>query len=218
MFIELVDALRCPRPHEESWLVLAASRIEARHIREGTLGCPICRAAYEIHEGIADFRDGASDGAAPLPGQAPSSHAPFELPEADQLAAMMSLGDPLGFAVLAGDWGRRAEALLEVVEAPPLLLANPPAEVTMRPGLSGVRSGAALPLALGAARAVAVDSADAAHVEPAARATRVGGRVIAPAKAHVPDGVRELARDATVWVGEREASPSGLVTLHVRRG
>ena len=24
MFIELVDTLRCPRPHEESWLVLSA--------------------------------------------------------------------------------------------------------------------------------------------------------------------------------------------------
>jgi uncharacterized protein YbaR (Trm112 family) len=218
MFIELVDALRCPRSHEESWLVLAASRIEARHIREGTLGCPVCRAAYEIHEGIADFRDGAGDVAAPLPDHALSSHAPFELPEADHLAAMMSLGDALGFAVLVGDWGRRAEELLDVVEAPPLLLVNPPADVAMRPGLSGVRFGAALPLAVGAARAVAVDSADEAHVESAARTTRVGGRVIAPAPARVPVGVRELARDATVWVGEREASPSALVTLHVRRG
>lgn len=218
MFIELVDALRCPRPHEESWLVLAASRIDARYIREGMLGCPVCRAAYEIHEGIADFRARAGDLAAPLPQHASSSHAPFELPEADQLAAMMSLGDALGFAVLVGEWGRRAEALLDGVEAPPLLLANPPAEVTMQPGLSGVRFDAALPLAIGAARAVAVDSADGAHVESAARSTRVGGRVIAPAQARVPDGVRELARDATVWVGEREASPSGLVTLHVRRG
>ena len=131
---------------------------------------------------------------------------------------MMSLADPLGFAVLVGDWCRRAEALLDVVEAPPLMLANPPAGVTMRPGLSGVRSGAALPLALGAARAVATDSLDAAHVEAAARATRVGGRVIAPSQARLPDGVSELARDARVWVGEREASSSGLVTLHVRRG
>jgi hypothetical protein len=32
-----------------------------------------------------------------------------------------------------------------------------------------------------------------------------------------PPGVRELARDDTQWVGEREASASPLVTLHVRR-
>ena len=198
--------------------MLAASRIEARHIRQGTLGCPVCHAAYEIHEGIADFRAGSADVVAPIPKDVSSAEAPLELAEADQLAAMMSLADPLGFAVLVGDWCRQAESLLDVVEAPPLMLANPPAGVTMRPGLSGVRSGAALPLALGAARAVATDGADAARVESAVRATRVGGRVIAPAQARVPDGVRELARDATVWVGEREASQSGLVTLHVRRG
>ena len=197
--------------------MLAASRIEARHIREGTLGCPICHAAYEIHDGVADFRDASVD-VAQTPEQIPGTEAPFELVEADHLAAMMSLADALGFAVLVGDWCRRAEALLDVVDAPPLMLANPPAGVTMRPGLSGLRSGAVLPLALGAARAVATDSADPARVESAARVTRVGGRVIASARARVPDGVRELARDATVWVGEREASPSGLVTLHVRRG
>jgi hypothetical protein len=37
MFIELVDALRCPVPHEESWLVASADRMEARHIVDGTL-------------------------------------------------------------------------------------------------------------------------------------------------------------------------------------
>jgi len=56
VFIELVDALRCPRAHEESWLVLAMSRIEGRHIQEGALGCPVCHAEYPIHEGIVDLR------------------------------------------------------------------------------------------------------------------------------------------------------------------
>jgi hypothetical protein len=41
---------------------------------------------------------------------------------------------------------------------------------------------------------------------------------VAPAQAGVPEGVRELARDERVWVGEREAPPSELVRLHVRRG
>jgi hypothetical protein len=30
--------------------------------------------------------------------------------------------------------------------------------------------------------------------------------------------VRELARDESVWVAEREAAASPIVTLHVRRG
>ena len=56
MFIELVDALRCPQPHAESWLVVASTRTQARHILEGTLGCPVCRAEYPIVDGVVDFR------------------------------------------------------------------------------------------------------------------------------------------------------------------
>src|SRR5690242_21064587 len=56
MFIELVDALRCPVPHEESWLVASATRMEARHIVDGLLGCPVCHAEYPIRNGVADFR------------------------------------------------------------------------------------------------------------------------------------------------------------------
>ena len=41
MFIELIDTLRCPTPHDESWLVLAADRMAARHVVEGTVGCPV---------------------------------------------------------------------------------------------------------------------------------------------------------------------------------
>jgi len=55
-------------------------------------------------------------------------------------------------------------------------------------------------------------------VSSAARATRIGGRVVAPVTAAIPDGVRELARDDRVWVGAREAMPSVPITLHVRRG
>ena len=211
MFVEIVDALRCPRPHEESWLVLAARRTEDRHVLEGTLGCPVCRAEYPIHDGIVDF----SNSAPPERGPAPSV---VELAPAEHLAAMLDLGDARGFAVLIGAWGTRADALLELIDAPPLLLVEPPAHVTMGHGLSGLRAGATLPVATGAARAVATDSADPARVAEAARVTRVGGRIVAPAESPVPHDVRELARDGAVWVGERLPQPSAPVTLHVRRG
>jgi uncharacterized protein YbaR (Trm112 family) len=210
MFVEIVDALRCPRPHEESWLVLAARRTEDRHVLEGALGCPVCHAEYPIHDGIADF--GTRDRAV-----APTMDA-AALPTADHLAAMLSLGDASGFVVLIGAWGARADALLELLDAPPLLLVAPPAGVPMGHGLSGIRAGAALPLATGAARAVATDRTDSVDVAEAARVTRTGGRLVAPAASHVPEGVRELARDESVWVGERLARPSPPVTLHVRRG
>jgi uncharacterized protein YbaR (Trm112 family) len=211
MFVEIVDALRCPREHEESWLVLAAQRTEERHVLEGTLGCPVCRAEYLIHEGIADFTDRSTKHGA-------RASAMDALPPADHLAAMLSLGDALGFAVLIGAWGARADALVETIDAPPLLLVEPPADVVMGHGLSGIRAGAKLPLATGAARAIATDALDPARIAEAARITRVGGRLVAPAASAVSEGARELARDEVVWVGERLALASAPVTLHVRRG
>ena len=218
MFIELVDTLRCPRAHEESWLVLAAARIEARHIQEGTLGCPICRAEFSVRDGVADFRLDSPGNAAEGPQLAASASDVIEGVSADHLAALLDLGDALGFVVLMGAWGRRATSLLELDVVPPLLLVDPPDDVQIVPGLSGVRSGASLPLAAGAARAVAVDDVGTARLESAVRVTRARGRIVAPAAASVPEGVRELARSGAVWVGEREAAPSDLVRLHVRRG
>ena len=218
MFIELVDALRCPRTHEESWLVLATSRIEARHIREGTLGCPVCRAEYPIRAGIVDLRLDHTVAPEPQPSREADASRITDRVPADHLAAMLNLGDALGFAVLVGAWSRHAESLLALAHVPPLMLVDPPPDVVMGPGLSGVRADRALPLAVGAARAVAVDGDDATRLESAVKTTRTGGRVVAPARAAVPDAVRELVRDEHVWVGEREAPPSGLVRLHVRRG
>ena len=40
MFVELVDLLRCPHAHEDSWLVAAADETADRHIVHGSLGCP----------------------------------------------------------------------------------------------------------------------------------------------------------------------------------
>jgi hypothetical protein len=47
-------------------------------------------------------------------------------------------------------------------------------------------------------------------------ALRPGARLIAPAAAPVPDGARELARDARHWVAERVAPAGPVVPL--RRG
>src|SRR3954470_22746959 len=97
MFIELIDTLRCPTPHEESWLVLSSSRMAARHVLEGVLGCPVCKAEYPIHDGAADFRR-----APPAP---TSPAGPGEPVQAMRLAAFLGLDDAHGFAVLMGGWG-----------------------------------------------------------------------------------------------------------------
>ena len=211
MFIELVDALRCPVPHEESWLVASATRMEARHIVEGALGCPVCHAEYPIRRGVVDFRRVPSPpvNAAATPTRNPA--------EAMRLAAFLGLGDAGGFAVLLDAWGAQAAALRELVETP-LILVDPPTGTEGEPGLSVLLSDGPIPLAAGAARGTAIHVDAPARVTEALRVTRAGGRLVAAAGVGLPDGVRELARDDALWVGEKEAERSPLVTLHVRRG
>ena len=208
MFIELVDTLRCPVAHEETWLVAAAIRMESRHIVDGTLGCPVCKAEYPIRGGVADFRRVLQ------PYTIDGEHADAE--QAVRLAAMLGLSDSLGFAVLLGAWGSLAAELSAIVETP-LILVDPPRGVTGAPGMSVVRCDGVLPLATGAARAIALDGGSDARIASAVQVTRAKGRLVAAATVALPSGVRELARDERVWVGERETVPSPLVTLHVRR-
>jgi uncharacterized protein YbaR (Trm112 family) len=213
MFIELVDALRCPVPHEESWLVASATRMESRHIVDGLLGCPVCHAQYPVRHGVADFR---REPALALPG-APDPFLRGDAATAMHLAAFLGLSDALGFVVLLDEWGVQASALRELVETP-ILLVDPPAGREGEPGISVVLSDGVPPLAAGAARATAIGDTSAARATAAVRLTRAGGRLVAPARLAVPEGVREIARDDTLWVGEREPERSPLVTLHVRRG
>jgi uncharacterized protein YbaR (Trm112 family) len=215
VFVDLVDALRCPRPHAESWLVAAAYRTQGRVIVEGTLGCPECGAEYPIHGGVAHF------GAADLgePGVVSTATGDTVDPEARageamRLAALLHLDGPGGLVVLGGGWGAVADALLELVEAR-LVLVEPPGEPVPREPVAAVR-GAWLPVAGAQARGVALDAATAEpeRLAAAVRALRPRGRLVAPAGAALPEGVRELARDARHWVAERDAVPaSGIVQL-----
>src|SRR3954471_5210085 len=117
MFIELIDALRCPNKHEESWLVASAPRMEAGHIVEGVLGCPVCTAEYSISDGVVDFR---RDKAGPLPAGVQG-----DAETAMRLAALLDLSDAQGFAVLLGTWGAHAHELSAIVEVP-LIVVDPP--------------------------------------------------------------------------------------------
>ena len=208
MFIELVDALRCPVPHEESWLVAAASRTEFRHIVEGTLGCPVCQAQYPIRRGVADLRR--------TPAAVTTRETMPDEGEATRLAAFLGLTDRAGFAVLLGEWGAHAPILRGLVETP-LIIVDPAAGTEGEPGISVIRCDGELPLAAGSARGMALDGGSDARIASAVRATRPGGRLVAPAAMPLPAGTAELARDDRAWVAEREAASSPPVALHVRR-
>ena len=207
MLIELVDVLRCPRPHEETWLVASADRTERRRIVDGTLGCPICRAEYPIRGGVADFTGGAAPRA--------SSGAAYVSPDdAMRLAALLDLTPGPGFALLFGSWGRYAAELTALTPVP-LLLVNPPNDISAT-DVSVILAGDVLPLASGKARAAAIDPELGVPPAVAADKVRSCGRIVAPSSAHPIQGTREIARDSRAWVAERDAQPSAPVTLTAR--
>lgn len=211
MHSDLVEKLRCLAVHEETWLVAAADSFDGRHIMQGLLGCPLCHARYPIERGIADFT------AASRPPLALESGAIGDDESvAIKLAAMLDLTEPSGYVILIGAWARLAAPLREIV--PVLVLAvNPPPDVAMGEGVSGVATLDRIPVAAGSARAIALETpggAARAGISPgsALGAVRAGGRVVAPAAVEAPSDVAILARDAEHWVGTR-ANSTPLIQL-----
>jgi uncharacterized protein YbaR (Trm112 family) len=213
MFIELVDVLRCPNPHEDTWLVLAADRLDDRDVMEGTLGCPICHAELRISAGIARFDNGSP--------RVTASRTPDE-DEALRIAALLDLTDRRGYAVLVGESAANAPLLRAVTDVQ-LLLIDAPADISMGRGLSGLTTSSSaetFPLAAGSARGIALDAtATAPLVTSALTILSPGGRLLAPASLDVPAGLTMLARDERHWVAERAAPPSasGIISIDRRR-
>jgi hypothetical protein len=190
--IELVDLLRCPRTHEESWLVATADRMVGRHIVEGQLGCPVCEASYRVDGGDVLFS----------PRTSVATSTSDEVADVLRTAAMLNLADPGGVVLLVGGWGAYADAVSTVVDAHILVLDPTTAQVRA----SRVYAGGAVPLAAASVRAVATDQPEAV-----VRVVKPGGRIVAPVTAPVPPGVKELARDARYWVGETTGAPTRLI-------
>jgi hypothetical protein len=210
MHIELVDALRCLTPHEDSWLVAAVSRMDGRHIVDGVLGCPVCRREYPVRHGVGWFAD---DGAVPAPLSATT-----DADRVERAAALLGLTDPGGIVVVGGAWTDCADALAEMGAAHVVVLDAAPSPSSPQ-GTSALRIADRLPLAAGGVRAIALGAGVARSplLESAAAALRPRGRLVGPADAAVPEGVVELARDAADWVAERGIVVSPPVTLRVQR-
>lgn len=207
MFIPLVDILRCPQAHADTWLVARIDRADDRDIREGTLGCPECLAEYPVRDGIVFFTEEAVSARY----RAPSDD------DAVRLAAVLDLTDPRTTAVLHGAWGGLAP-LMRGIAPSQLLLLNPPVEIPVGDGVSIVRAHAA-PFAPASVGAVAVDAgADDALVASLCASVRPGGRLVGPSSLAVPAGFTELARDADLWVAQADpSSPTTAPILPTRR-
>lgn len=208
---DLLDALRCPGTHEESWLVAMVLEASGSSLLAAELACPVCGAEFHIVNGIAHFT--GSTPVAPPPAL-PSE--PYTPDMALRLAALLGVAEsqlPVG---LVGRYTAASGALASLVSAPQLLINN--GSAIPGPGVSCIMVADRLPLGVESLAAIAVDAAHATttFLESATRALRLGGRLVAPANAPVPAGMRELARDATEWVAETTARASGLVELRRR--
>jgi hypothetical protein len=119
-------------------------------------------------------------------------------------------------ALLVGDLGRWAHALVAATQAE-LLLVDPPAHVCAGEGVSVIRADGRLPLADACMRAAALDARAAPLLARAVAVVRDGGRLVAPAAVPVPDDATELARDVRQWVAERTPRASAPVQLRLVR-
>lgn len=215
MFIELVDLLRCPRDHEDSWLVAAIHERAGRDIVKGALGCPVCMAEYPIENGVAVFGEG-------IPPSAEHARGAYDESDDDaamRCAALLDLFDPGGAVILGGRWGRVARALLDISRTGILLVAPPPGILAPGDTISSIQVGERLPVAAGSIRGIALDERTSAPslVASAARALKAGGRMVLPVAAALPPGVIERARDDVYRVGEAEAATGTLVPLRLHR-
>jgi uncharacterized protein YbaR (Trm112 family) len=207
---DLLDALRCPGTHEESWLVAMVLEASGSSLLVAELACPVCGAEFRIVNGIAHFA-----GSTPV---APPAW-PSELYSRDmalRLAALLGVAESQLPVALVGRYTAASGALGSLVSAPQLLINGSP--VIPGPGVSCLVVADRLPLGVESLAAIAVDAAHATatFLDSATRALRLGGRLVAPADAPVPAGMRELARDTTEWVAETTARASGLVELRRR--
>lgn len=200
MFIELIDLLRCTRPHEDSWLVAMFHEMRERDVVEGLLSCPVCEARYPITHGVAWF-DVEPETASPAAG---ASNA-----DGMAVAAYLNLVEP-GIVLLEGAWGGAA-GLLAGLGNTVIALNSPDAAATAP--VSRIRCDGSVPLARECLDGVALATSSSPVVDSGARALKNGARMVAPVEAAVPAGIVELARDERFWVAGRVGSASAPVQI-----
>lgn len=195
--------------HEDSWLVATSTRTGNRHILDGKLGCPVCRATFDITDGEVMFTT------------TPVLRSAIVLDDdaAFRLAAQLHLVEAPQPILLTGLWSRAVAPLRRIVSTVTMFVGDATTVVTQDERVSTLRlPPTGIPLATGALRAVALDrthSSDA-FLHAAARVLRTGGRLVVPSSVSLDDQVwRTLATDADVTVAER--LPVASAPIAIRR-
>jgi len=207
VYIELIDLLRCPRVHEESWLVAAFNKMDGRFVIEGKLGCPVCSASFPIAGAVADLRD--SQGALGVdPGRLPD-----EDPEAAALrvAAMLGLTRAGSVAVLSRLPGTIPGRVAEMASVRVVATNSMSPGVIEQENVASIRSGNRLPFASGSIDAVMLGTrASNEDVEEAVRILKTGGRLVVTAVSPLRGNLREIASDDNYIVAESTGPLLGL--------
>jgi len=202
VYIETIDLLRCVNAHEDTWLVASFREIANRFVIEGTLGCPICSAEYEIRGGVADFTLGES-----IPScdeaRAAVGHQREQL--ATRAGAYLDATQPGATILLGGLWSYAAQELAEMADVRVIGL-NAPSEVQESEKVGLIRVGERIPLAANSVQGIALDAwFPEAMVEEALRVVKPGGRLVGPVAFGAPSQSAVLAHDENYWVAEKPA-------------
>jgi uncharacterized protein YbaR (Trm112 family) len=193
MFIELAEMLRCPGPHEETFVVVATDVMEGRSVRHGVVGCPVCQREYQIVDGVVRF------------GAAGSPRAPHHGADGETLHSLLGLDGPGGYVVLVGAAVERADELAVRLDGVHFVGINPPPHARERAHLSLLESDGSIPLRTAVARGVVVggDYAEEPWPGEAARVTLRGRHVIVEREGIEVPETRPLASGSGLWLGER---------------
>jgi hypothetical protein len=196
VFIELTDLLRCPRPHDEGFLVLIPDRLEGRRVQAGHLGCPACGWTTAWNDGVPVLDDTSPT----VAGRGAAGECGFD---ADAALAMLGLTGPGGWLALAGRAGALAHEVERQLPGVHLVAINPPAGVHPGGEVSVVRA-AAWPLKASSLRGVVIGADAGEHAAAAIASVLPGLRAIGEAAPPVSSG--HLALEATApgaWVARR---------------
>jgi len=191
MFIELTDLLRCPNPHDESFLVLLPDRMDGRSVRTGQLGCPVCGRTFDLMDGVFDS------------GGAPAASAENTGLSAENVSVLIGLSGPGGYLALVGPVASLWEDVARLNPGVTLVAINPPEEVKDSAGISVVRGGM-IPLKSRSVRGVVLGKPyadDPAWIRDAARLVLPGLRVLGEGDQPPEDLIEVMASAGGVWVG-----------------
>lgn len=226
MFLEVTEILRCPRAHDESFVVCVAYAMDGRQVARGVIGCPVCEEEFPIRDGVLDFTEGTGaqgHGGTDVPAHrrtdAPTDESgklarryagtPAGTPAApltaEAAATFLALEGRGGFVLLAGGAARLARDLAALVPGVHLLCVNAPPGVERVPDCSYFVAPDGLPVRTAVVRGVVL-GADCAAEPWLAEGVRVllrGLRFVAEDERASPTGIVELARGAGVIVGEK---------------